>query len=170
MGPNSVLAKTDKGNREIETRENKLDHRLRALLIMVNGKATTAELAKKFEQLGDITPMLSQLVSQGFIVEAGGTASAAAAPRPAAAPAAPARPTTGPAAGLGDVKRAQSELCMHLRNVLGPDADALTAKIEACKTIEELRAYFAAQRGTLDEWLGKSKSAAFWAKADPYLR
>jgi hypothetical protein len=59
---------------------------------------------------------------------------------------------------------------MHLRNVLGPDADGLTAKIEACKTMEELRAYFAAQRGSLDEWLGKSKSAAFWAKADPYLR
>ncbi|HWA39124.1 MAG TPA: hypothetical protein VG873_14800, partial [Burkholderiales bacterium] len=72
--------------------------------------------------------------------------------------------------GLGDLKRAQAELSMHQRNVLGPDADGLTAKIEACKTMEELRAYFAAQRGTLDEWLGKSKSAVFWAKADPYLR
>ena len=163
MNPDSVLAKTAKGAREIETRENKLDHRLRALLIMVNGKATAAELAKKFEQIGDIGPMLDQLVAQGFAAEAG-------APGAAPAAAAPARPTTGPAAGLGDLKRAQVDLCMHLRNVLGPDADLITAKIEACRTLDELRAYFEAQRGTLDEWLGKSKGAAFWAKADPYLR
>ena len=162
MNPDRVLAKTAKGAREIETRENKLDHRLRALLIMVNGKATAGELAKKFEQIGDIGPMLDQLVAQGFAAEAGAAAAAAAPPR--------ARPSTGPAAGPGDLKRAQVELCMHLRNVLGPDADLITAKIEACRTLDELRAYFEAQRGTLDEWLGKSKSAAFWSKAEPYLK
>jgi hypothetical protein len=170
MKPDSVLAKTDKGAREIETRENKLDHRLRALLIMINGKATAAELAKKFEQVGDILPMLDQLAAQGFVAEAGAAGAAAPPSAAAARPPAPQRPVTGPAAGLGDLKRAQMELCMHLRNVLGPDADLITGKIEACRTLDELRAYFAAQRGTLDEWLGKSKSAAFWAKADPYLR
>jgi hypothetical protein len=164
MGPDSILAKTAKGTREIETRENKLDHRLRALLIMINGKATAGELAKKFEQAGDITPMLAQLVAQGFVSEAGG----ASAPAPAAAP--PPRPTTGAAAGLGDLKRAQVELCMHLRNVLGPDADMVTAKIEGCRSLDELRAYFQGQRAVLDDWLGKTKAAAFWAKADPYLR
>lgn len=167
MKPDSVLAKTGKGAREIETRENKLDHRLRALLIMVNGKATAAELAKKFEQVGDILPMLDQLAAQGFVAEAG---AAGAAPALPAAPAAPQRPTGAPVPGLGDLKRAKAELCMHLRNVLGPDADAITGKIEACRTLDELRAYFASQRETLSEWLGKSKSAAFWAKADPYLR
>jgi hypothetical protein len=166
MDPNSVLAKTDKGAREIETRENKLDHRLRALLIMVNGKASVAELAKKFEQIGDITPMLGQLIAQGF-VSAGGAAAPAAAPGPGGAAARPV--AGGPAPGLGDLKRAQVELCMHLRTVLGPDADILTGKIEACRTIAELRDYFSTQRETLDQWLGKSKSAAFWAKAGPYL-
>ena len=168
MNPNSILAKTDKGAREIETRENKLDHRLRALLIMVNGKASAGELAKKFEQIGDIGPMLDQLAAQGFVVVQGGAGAAPAAPAAPAATAA--RPTTGPAAGLGDLKRAQAELCMHLRNVLGPDADGLTAKIEACRSIPELRAFFEGQRDSLNEWLGKGKSAAFWAKADPYLR
>ncbi len=158
MDPDSVLAKTVKGTREIETRENKLDHRLRALLIMVNGKATAGEIAAKFSQIGNMLPMLDQLAAQGYVALPG----AAAAP-PAA------RPSVGPAAGLADLKRAQAELSMHLRNVLGPDADAVTARIEACKTIEELRAYFASQREMLDDWLGKSKSAAFWAKAAPYL-
>jgi hypothetical protein len=164
MKPESILAKTAKGAREIETRENKLDHRLRALLIMVNGKASAGELAKKFEQIGDIAPMLDQLVAQGFIVEQGGAGA------PAAPAAAATRPGVGPAAGLGDLKRAQAELCMHLRSVLGPDADGLTAKIEACRSIPELRAFFEGQRDALNEWLGKTKSAAFWAKADPYLR
>jgi hypothetical protein len=166
MNPNSVLSKTQKGVREIETRENKLDHRLRALLIMVNGKATAGEIAKKFEQLGDIGPMIDQLLAQGFVADGAGGAPAA----PAAAPPAKPPPVVAGAPGLGDLKRAQVELCMHLRNVLGPDADLITAKIEACKTIGELRDYFGAQRETLDEWLGKTKSAAFWAKAGPYLK
>jgi hypothetical protein len=125
---------------------------------MVNGKASAGEIAAKFAQIGDMLPMLDQLVAQGYVALPG----AAGAP-PAA------RPSIGPAVGLADLKRAQVELSMHLRNVLGPDADAVTARIEACKTIEELRAFFVAQREMLDEWLGKSKSAAFWAKAAPYL-
>lgn len=159
MDPNSVLSKTEKGVREIETRENRLEHRLRALLIMVNGRSSAGEIAAKFSQLGDVLPMLQQLVAQGF-VSAGG------------APTAPAdRRAAGPAAvpALGDLKRAQVELCMYLRDALGPDADLVTAKIEACKTMDELRAYFAAHRATLDEWLGKAKSAQFWSRAQPYL-
>lgn len=162
MNPNSVLSKTQKGVREIETRENKLDHRLRALLIMVNGRATAGEIARKFEQLGDIGSMIDRLIAQGFVAEGAGETVAPA----AAAPAAPGTGTPAP----GDLKRVQVELCTHLRNVLGPDADLITAKIEACKTMAELRSYFGAQRDMLSEWLGKTKSAAFWAKADPYLK
>lgn len=165
MSPDSVLSKTQKGAREIETRENRLDHRLRALLIMVNGKATAAELAKKFEQIGDISPMLQQLVAQGFVEVAGGTP-AAAAPRPAGAGAAPAA-TPG---GAGELKGAQIALCMQLRTLLGPDADLVTAKIEACKSMAEVRSYLGQNREMLDDWLGKSKGAQFWAKADPFLR
>lgn len=162
MNPQSVLAKTDKGSREIETRENRLDHRLRALLIMVNGRATAGEISKKLEQLGDIAPMLNQLIAQGFVVERGGEAAASAV--------APVRRASASAPALNDLKRAQVELCMHLRNALGPDADSITGKIEACRTVAELRAFFQGQREMLTEWLGKTRSAAFWAKADPYLR
>lgn len=156
MSPESVLSKTQKGAREIETRESKLDHRLRALLIMVNGRATAAELAKKFEQIGDVSPLLQQLAAQGFIEAAGG------APAAAASPAAP--------GGPGELKQAQVELCMQLRNLLGPDADVVTAKIEACKSLAEVRTYLAGNRDMLDGWLGRSKGAQFWAKAEPLLR
>ena len=161
MGPNSVLSKTKKGAKEIETRENKLDHRLRALLIMVNGKATAGELGKKFEQIGDIGPLLQQLIVQGFVEAAGDAAPGAAAPGAA----------VGAAQGSPEqLKTTQVALCTQLRNALGPDADTITEKIEACKSMTEVRAFINEQRDMLNEWLGKNKSAQFWAKADPLLR
>ena len=168
MKPESVLAKTQKGAREIDTRENKLDHRLRALLIMVNGRATAGDLAKKFEQIGDISPMLQQLVTDGFIEIPG--AAAAAAPQPAAVPQTSAAPQGAPAGGPEQLKQAQVALASQLRSLLGPDADVITEKIEQTRSMAELRAYFSANRGMLDEWLGKTKSPGFWLKVDTLLR
>jgi len=158
MDPSSVLSKTQKGVAEIETRQHKLDHRLRALLIMVNGRASVAELAAKFAQLGDIGPLLGQLAAQGFVTAGGAGASA---------PAAPARPA--PAAAGMDLKRIQIELAGKLRALLGPDADAVTEQIEACKSVQALRDYLEAKRGTLDAWLGKARAAQFWSHADSLL-
>lgn len=152
MDPNSVLSKTSKGGQEIETRAHKLDPRLRALLIMVNGKATAGEIAKRFEQAGDVMPLLQQLLAQGFIA---GAASAA----PSAAP-----------AESRDFKRAQRELCIHLSNLLGPEADLITAQLEKCSSLAEMRQFLQERRTLLDQALGKAKSAQFWARADPYLR
>lgn len=163
MNADSVLSKTPKGTEEIETRKHKLDHRLRALLIMVNGKASAAEIAKKFEQLGDVMPLLQELQAQGFISDG-----AAVAPPSRAAPG----PATAPSAGAAsfDLKQAKVDLCRQLRDLLGPDADMVTGKIEDCGSAEELRQFLAAKREMLDEWLGRSKAAQFWAKAAPYVR
>jgi hypothetical protein len=143
MDPNSVLSKTQKGAQEIETRANKLEHRLRALLIVVNGKSTAGEVAAKFGKVADVLPMLQQLVAQGFVAAS---------------------------AGAEELKRAQLELCTYLLNALGPDADAITAKVERCKSMDELRQFLGAQREGLDRWLGESKRAQFWARAAPYLK
>jgi hypothetical protein len=59
----AVLQKTEKGVEEVETRRHKLDQRLRNILIVVNGKATGAELVQKFQQIGDMTPVLEQLAA-----------------------------------------------------------------------------------------------------------
>jgi len=161
MDPAAVLAKTPKGAEEIETRRYKLDHRSRALLIMVNGKSSVAELARKFEQIGDIRPTLEALVADGFVALAGA---------PAAPPAASAARPAATMPGIGDLRRAQTEIALHLRNVLGPDADSLTEKIERCRTLAELRELLEGRRAMLEEWMGKAKSAAFWARAEPLLR
>lgn len=70
MNLQAVLQKTEKGVAEVQTRQHKLEQKLRNLLIVVNGKATAAELVKQFEQIGDVAPLLEQLLAGEFIREA----------------------------------------------------------------------------------------------------
>ena len=69
MNPQSVLAKTKKGADEIETRQFKLDQRMRALLLVVNGKVTVKDLVANYARLGDVPEMLRQLTALGFVGE-----------------------------------------------------------------------------------------------------
>ncbi|HJS38718.1 MAG TPA: hypothetical protein VJ789_11395 [Burkholderiales bacterium] len=117
MNLQAVLQKTDKGVEEIKTRAHKLEQRLRMLLIVVNGKVTGAELAKQFEAVGDISPMLEQLIAQGFVREAPGGA---------------------PGAGFKDLRL---RLAQALTDAMGPAGDAIVMQLEACKSLDELRAF-----------------------------
>ena len=70
MNPDSVLVKTPRGVDEIETRRNKLEQKLRALLLMVNGTATAREITAKFGGLGNMETLLNRLEMEGYIKEA----------------------------------------------------------------------------------------------------
>jgi hypothetical protein len=154
MDLNAILSKTAKGNEEIETRKHRLEPRKRALLLVVNGKATTAELMKKFEAMGDISPMLEQLLAEGFVA-------AAAAARPAAAPAAP-------AAARDDFRALRAQLVRAITDALGPGGDAIAEKMEECATSQELKNYLDTRRAMLDVALGR-QAQAFWSKAKELL-
>ena len=143
MNPQSVLSKTAKGKEEIDTRKYKLDQRQRMLLITVNGKLTAGELVAQFAKSGDVGPLLDQLLKDGFIQQA-----------------------LDPVAQL---QRARKEISSSLSSALGPDADAITMKVEAAKTLDELRAYLESRRDMLDTALGKARAPAFWAKVTPLL-
>ena len=143
MDPQSVLSKTAKGKEEIDTRKYKLDQRQRMLLITVNGKLTAGELVTQFAKSGDVGPMLDQLLRDGFIQQA-----------------------LDPAAKL---QRARKEISATLSSALGPDADAIAMKVEAAKTLDELRAYLESRRDMLDTALGKARAPAFWAKVTSLL-
>lgn len=151
MNLKAILSKTAKGMEEIETRKHKLDQRSRALLIVVNGKSSAAELLKKFEQMGDVSPMLEQLLANGFVAEGAGAAAfpAAAAPQ-------------------GDFKAARAQLSRAMTDALGPDGDVITEQIEACRTAQDLKNYLDTKRAMLDAALGR-KAAPFWAKAKELL-
>jgi hypothetical protein len=143
VAPETVLSKTAKGKEEIETRKFKLDQRQRMLLITVNGKLTAAELAAQFAKTGDVAPMLEQLLRDGFVEQA-----------------------VDPAARL---KRAKSALAPMIVDALGPAGDDIAMKIEAAKTVEDLRAYLESRREMLDSALGKARAPAFWSKATSLL-
>ena len=138
MDPNTVPSKTAKGKEEVETRKFKLDQRHRMLLITVNGKLTARELAAQFAKSGDVMPLLDHLLREGFIAEA-----------------------RNPAARL---KQAQTELVAIIADALGPGGDDINMKIEAAKSLEELRAYLESRRLMIDNALGKARAPAFWTK------
>jgi hypothetical protein len=152
MNLQAVLQKTEKGVEEIATRKNKLEQKLRTILIVVNGKATAAELIEKFAQIGDVTPMVEQLLAGGYIQEvAGATAARAAA--------------AGPSAEFKEVRIQLSQL---LTDALGPPGDAIVMQFEACNTADEARAFVETHRPVLQRVVGP-RGAAFLAKAKELL-
>lgn len=144
MNLGAVLQKTEKGVEEMETRKHKLEQKLRTILIVVNGKATGAELVQKFEPIGDVTPLLGQLLAGGFIREAAGGAAGA------------------------DFKEARIQLAQALTDALGPQGDPIVMQLESCKSPEEARAFVEAQRPMLETIPGP-RAAAFLAKAKQLL-
>lgn len=155
MDLNAILSKTAKGAEELETRKYRLDARRRALLIVVNGKASAAELMKKFEAMGDISPMLEQLLAEGFVAAGAAVAPTAGAPAAAAS------------AGEG-FPALRARLVRAIVDALGPGGDAIAEKMEDCATRQDLKNYLDTRRGMLDAALGR-KGAAFWAKAKELL-
>jgi len=144
MNLQSVLKKTAKGIEEIETRRHKLEQKLRTLLIVVNGKATGAELLKQFEQIGDVRPGLERLLAGGFVEEA------------------------APGMGAAEFRDLRVQLSHALTDVLGPAGDAITLQLEQCKNLDELRAFVESRRGALEGALGP-RAARFFDKAKSLL-
>jgi hypothetical protein len=148
MDLNAILSKTAKGTEELETRKHRLDARKRALLIVVNGKASAAELMKKFEAMGDISPMLEQLLAEGFVAAG--------------------EPAPPPAAAQDDFPALRGQIVRMITDALGPGGDAIAEKLEACRSRQELKNYLDTRRGILEAALGR-RGAAFWAKAKELL-
>ena len=67
IDPRLVFLKTEKGEVEFSTRAYKLNHALRYVLILVNGKSTVDEIRSKGAGLPNVDETLSQLAELGFI-------------------------------------------------------------------------------------------------------
>ena len=67
ISKNVVFVKTSKGNEEIVQRTHKLNHGLRYVLILVNGKSTVGEILEKGAGLPAIDQTLEYLATSGFI-------------------------------------------------------------------------------------------------------
>lgn len=133
MDSAAVLVKTDKGVAELAQRSDAVPQKLRAILIMVDGKTQWGDLVSRYAGLPEFNEQLTWLLDNGFVAVAGGPATAgarAATDQTAFTPAAKGR------AGL--IELAQHLLGAHGEKVIQrlqetEDArDALLQAVERC--------------------------------------
>ncbi len=149
--------KTAKGQAEIETRAHRLSPRLRALLIMVDGKRDLAALEALMPQQAEAA--LAELMSQGFIETNGEAAAAASSPTTAPAPAAPPPPT--PAA---DFEKLRREAVRALNDIAGPAAETVAMRMEKARNAEELRPLIVQAAQTVANMRGRAAAEAYAAR------
>ncbi|HTN49565.1 MAG TPA: hypothetical protein VMK32_09055 [Burkholderiaceae bacterium] len=141
MDGSVVYAKTPKGIAEVATRSAQLSMTSRRVLIMIDGKRTVDELAVLLRP-GEIVNVIGQLESTGLIHRQ--TASHALDVPTVAGREVDAMPTTqGPSpsedANPMTLDEAKRRAVRELTDRLGPDAEALSLRIESCRTIEDFR-------------------------------
>lgn len=146
----AIYRKTAKGLDEMTTRSNQLPSRLRSLLVMVDGKSSGADLLKKAKAFGDPEAFVGQLIAEGFI-------------EATAAPPVMAVVTHAAPSGPDPLLKTIVQLASHqLIDKLGPSADALTARLDACRNHSELADTLAACRDAVHALAGRRKGEEFW--------
>ncbi len=158
MDLKAVYKKTQKGQEEMAQR-TVLGLRERTLLVLVDGKATAADLLAKAHHMPDPPGLLAKLIDGGFIAaDTSATAAAATTAQVAAAP--------QDQRGLQELMRYAEHF---LDEVLGPEADVLSEAIGRCKTLPELRIRLEKTRDVLVGMGKKRKSEEFWANVEARL-
>jgi hypothetical protein len=149
LNPTTVYFKTEAGIDEVKARALGLRAELRRLLILVDGAAPLSRLSV-FVRGSEIDYLIAELELLGLVATAMNAPALGGEPievRTAVAPAAPLIPTEPTSTQLAAVRRAAVSM---LHELLGPEADALTIKIERCKDSQELRVAVTEIRLTLD--------------------
>lgn len=177
MKAGSIYVRTDKGNAEIAQRSQAIPARARSLLMMIDGKATGAQLLEKLAAFPNSAEFLQLLEDNGYIAPLGGDTAVPAgrpAPEPAATTPLPAasaavapaaRPAEGQA-GLGAVKRF---MIRTLHEVFGPDADSLTGKVDLAQTADDLRALGQKHKDLIASMGSRRKAEAYWQGIEEML-
>lgn len=152
MNPGALYVRTAKGAEEVAHRSQAVPAKARSLLLLIDGKLTGAQLLDKFSAFPNSAELLQLLEDGGYIEAQAGAPAMPAVPAATAAPAAP-QP------GLAEAKRV---ITRTLHEVLGPEADFLTEKIDKAMTAAELRVHAEKYRDMLADMGKPKKSAAFW--------
>lgn len=191
MEKGAVYQKTDKGAQEIATRSFRLPARERSVLILVDGKRTGTEIIAQAMHFGDAEQFLAHLLNDGFIEPRGSAigqtvdpdarpqstvAQAIAAP-PEALPGhdsgPPSAPVGAPDPAGGDRMAAfmatKAFATRYFMDMLGPDADALTVKIEGAKTEGQLILLMEKCRDIVQQVKGRDRAERFWQRVQDSL-
>ena len=154
MELHQVYIKTAKGLEEIQSRTYKLPPHLRRLLIMVDGRSTTAELIGRLTALGNIELELAELEAGGFIAYPGAGSGAPDATSPA----------TPPAFNLDEAKQSIRSI---LLDAMGPAAAYRIECVEAVTTLDQLRAELNTLHDLLPKLLSRSQAEQVWRQLEP---
>jgi hypothetical protein len=135
----SIYDKTDKGREEIATRKFQLASRLRALLVLVDGRRPEEELLRNVAGIGLTQSALQELLEQGYIVL---TTSYASLPEPEEAePAEPAAPAAmaAPADPVQQFRSVYDFYNKTIKSTMGLRGFPLQLKVEKAGSVDELR-------------------------------
>jgi len=156
----SIFRKSAKGATEIETRAHRLVPRLRAMLILVDGKRSDIELAQLMPPHAADT--LAALLEQGFVEPVAVPAPAVAAAAPGAPASAPApTPASAPATSFDTTRRV---VVRALNDAIGPAAETLAMRMERTHNLDELRALLPLAVQAVGHMRGRSAAEAFAAR------
>ncbi|GCB06781.1 hypothetical protein [Ralstonia sp. SET104] len=62
-----ILSRTERGTQELQTRSGHVTHRQRAILLLVNGERSAAEILAQLSSAGPDTEDLARLIAGGYV-------------------------------------------------------------------------------------------------------
>jgi hypothetical protein len=132
----SIYDKTDKGREEIATRKFQLASRLRALLVLVDGRRPEEELLRNVAGIGLTQSALQELLEQGYIVL---TTSYASLPEPEEAEPAATAAMAAPADPVQQFRSVYDFYNKTIKSTMGLRGFPLQLKVEKAGSVAELR-------------------------------
>ena len=164
MDSTTVYVKTDLGLEEIATRVRRVPSRVRAMLIMVDGRRSVGELLANNPAPDDARAHLESLLEGGFIA----ALEAAPAPEPVV-PAPSAESPSAASAGGSDLPAVKQLIARMLIDFIGPDADLFTGRVEKANSKVDLVLEAEKLRQMLEGSVGRAKAEKFRAAVFPLL-
>ncbi|AOY99568.1 hypothetical protein BKK81_10060 [Cupriavidus sp. USMAHM13] len=172
-----VYLKTAAGHDEIRTRERRLEHRLRALLLLVNGQRPRSELLAQLGSLGIDAGALAALLEAGLIAPAAPDPAPDPAPDiPPANPPVPGVAAARPAAHAGSepaaadgYRRLYRFYTETIGQQLGLRGYLLQVKVEKAANLQELAALREPFHVALEKARGAPAALALMAELDRLL-
>lgn len=158
MDATTVYAKTELGHEEVATRVRHVPARLRAMLIMVDGRRSVGALVEHHPAPDEARGYLQTLVEGGFIAPAGGSESAVAPPS-----------ADAPVLSDADLTTIKQDIARILIDFLGPDADLFTARVEKLNARDELMHEARRLHQMLEDAFGHARAERFRAAIFPLL-
>ena len=161
----AVFRKSIEGVEAVASRQRGLPHRLRAALIMVDGKRTLDELAPLVSMLGDAEALLGELQALGLVELVSDRAAASAAAGTPAAPRAAAPAAAIAKGALDDARRVASRLLLEL---VGPSSEPLCLKIEVSRDLPEFIAAVKRAVEVVRDVRGQAAAAQFVSQVEAH--